>query len=153
MSRKKGQLLSEISQNLKQTIKQYNELAMDDNFFNDEFKSKSTNNYNNKQQLNSNSSNNNYNNKQITYSMSSNNYNNNQINEEKNNNNDKMTLLKINEMDEEMSNIEQYQSNFASQLNTLMNNLNILEDNINKDFDELENYIENDIEKELISKQ
>ena len=154
MSRKKGQLLSEISQNLKQTIKQYNELTMDDNFFNDEFKSKSTNNYNNKQPLSSNSSNNNYNNKQITYSMSSNNYNNNnQINEDKNNNNDKMTLLKINEMDEEMSNIEQHQSNFVSQLNTLMNNLNILEDNINKDFDELENYIENDIEKELISKQ
>ena len=139
MSRKKGQLLSEISQNLKQTIKKYNELAMDDNFFNDEFKSKSTNNYNNKQPLSSNSSNNNYNN--------------NQINEDKNNNNDKMTLLKINEMDEEMSNIEQHQSNFVSQLNTLMNNLNILEDNINKDFDELENYIENDIEKELISKQ
>ena len=45
MSRKKGQLLSEISHNLKQTIKKYNELAIDDNFFNDELKSKSTNNY------------------------------------------------------------------------------------------------------------
>ena len=56
-------------------------------------------------------------------------------------------------MDEEMNLIEQHQNNFVSQLNTLMNNLNILEDNINKDFDELENYIENEIEKELISKQ
>ena len=59
MSRKKGQLLSEISQNLKQTIKKYNELTMDDNFFNDEFKSKSTNNYINKQQISSNSTTNN----------------------------------------------------------------------------------------------
>ena len=140
MSRKKGQLLSEISQNLKQTIKKYNELTMDDNFFTDEFKSKSTNNYNNinKQQISTNSVTNNQNNNQI------------QINEE--NNNDGLSLLKINEMDEEINNIEQYQNNFTSQLNTLMNNLNILEENINKDFDELENYIENDIEKELISK-
>ena len=141
MSRKKGQLLSEISQNLKQTIKKYNELAMDDNFFNDEFKSKSTNNYNNKQKISSNSSISNNNNNQI------------QINEEKKNNNDGLSLLKINELDEEINNIEQHQNNFVSQLNTLMNNLNILEENINKDFDELENYIENEIEKELISKQ
>ena len=144
MSRKKGQLLSEISKNLKQTIKKYNELAMDDNFFNDEFKSKSTNNYNNKNQISSNSSstNNNKYNKQI------------QNNEEINNdNNNRLSILKINEMDEEIKNIEQHQNNFVSQLNTLMNNLNILEENINKDFDELENYIENDIEKELISKQ
>ena len=146
MSRKKGQLLSEISQNLKQTIKKYNELAMDDNFFTDELKSKSTNNYNNinKQQISTNSTTNNQNNNQI------------QINEEKtnnnNNNNDGLSLLKINELDEEINNIEQQQNNFVSQLNTLMNNLNILEENINKDFDELENYIENDIEKELISK-
>ena len=149
MSRKKGQLLSEISQNLKQTIKKYNELAMDDNFFNDEFKSKSTNNYNNRQP-------------QSQISNVSTNINNNQNptninNDEKNNNfntnnNDGLSLLKINEMDEEINNIEQHQNNFVSQLNTLMNNLNILEENINKDFDELENYIENDIEKELISK-
>ena len=149
MSRKKGQLLSEISQNLKQTIKKYNELAMDDNFFNDEFKSKSTNNYNNRQP-------------QSQISNISTNINNNQNptninNDEKNNNlnsnnNDGLSLLKINEMDEEINNIEQHQNNFVSQLNTLMNNLNILEENINKDFDELENYIENDIEKELISK-
>ena len=149
MSRKKGQLLSEISQNLKQTIKKYNELAMDDNFFNDEFKSKSTNNYNNRQP-------------QSQISNVSTNINNNQNptninNDEKNNNlnsnnNDGLSLLKINEMDEEINNIEQYQNNFASQLNTLMNNLNILEENINKDFDELENFIENDIEKELLSK-
>ena len=110
MSRKKGQLLSEISQNLKQTIKKYNELAMDDNFFKEE---KNNNN---------------------------------------NNNNDGLSLLKINELDEDINNLEQFQSNFTTQLNTLMNNLNILEENINKDFDELENYIENDIEKELISK-
>ena len=127
MSRKKGQLLSEISKNLKQTIKKYNELAMDDNFFTDEFKSKSTNNYNNKQQINSNSSINNNDNKNKT-----------QINEEKINNNDGLSLLKINELDEEINIIEQHQNNFISQLNTLMNNVNILEENINKDFDELE---------------
>ncbi len=150
MSRKKGQLLSEISQNLKQTIKKYNELAMDDNFFNDEFKSKSTNNYVNKQQISSNISNT-HNNNNITANI--NNNNNNQITDDKGNNNDGLSLLKINEMDEEINNIEQHQNNFVSQLNTLMNNLNILEENINKDFDELENYIENDIEKELISKQ
>ena len=143
MSRKKGQLLSEISQNLKQTIKKYNELTMDDNFFNEEFKSKSTNNYNNKQQINSNSVSNYNNNINI----------NNKIIENRNNNNDELNLLKINEIDEDINNIEQQQNNFVSQLNTLMNNLNILEDNINKDFDELENYLENDIEKELISKQ
>ena len=62
MSRKKGQLLSEISHNLKQTIKKYNELAIDDNFFNDELKSKSTNNYNSKQPISGNSSINNNNN-------------------------------------------------------------------------------------------
>ena len=55
-------------------------------------------------------------------------------------------------LDEDMNIIEQHQNNFVSQLNTLMNNLNILEENINKDFDELENFIENDIEKELLSK-
>ena len=151
MSRKKGQLLSEISQNLKQTIKKYNELAIDDNFFNDELKSKSTNNYNSKPPISGNTSINNNNNRS--------NINLNPINEEKsnlnnnNNNNEGISLLKINEMDEEMNLIEQHQNNFVSQLNTLMNNLNILEDNINKDFDELENYIENEIEKELISKQ
>ena len=131
MSRKKGQLLSEISHNLKQTIKKYNELAIDDNFFNDELKSKSTNNYNSKPPISGNSS----------------------INNNNNNNNEGISLLKINEIDEEMNIIEQNQNNFVTQLNTLMNNLNILEDNINKDFDELENYIENEIEKELISNQ
>ena len=146
MSRKKGQLLSEISHNLKQTIKKYNELAIDDNFFNDELKSKSTNNYNTKPPISGNTS--------ITNNNHSN-INLNQNNEEKSNinNNEGISLLKINELDEEMNIIEQHQSNFATQLNTLMNNLNILEDNINKDFDELENYIENEIEKELISKQ
>ena len=148
MSRKKGQLLSEISQNLKQTIKKYNELAMDDNFFTDEFKSKSTNNYNNKQ-INSNSSNINNN----IIPNNANNISNNFEGKNNNNNNDGLSLLKINEMEEEINSIEQHQNNFVSQLNTLMNNLNILEENINKDFDELENYIENDIEKELISKQ
>ena len=146
MSRKKGQLLSEISQNLKQTIKKYNELAMDDNFFTDEFKSKSTNNYNNinKQQISTNSTTNINNNNQIQITKEEKNNN--------NNNNDGLSLLKINELDEDINNLEQFQSNFTTQLNTLMNNLNILEENINKDFDELENYIENDIEKELISK-
>ena len=64
MSRKTGQLLSEISHNLKQTIKKYNELAIDDNFFNDELKSKSTNNYNSKPPISGNTSinNNNYSN-------------------------------------------------------------------------------------------
>ena len=152
MSRKKGQLLSEISQNLKQTIKKYNELAMDDNFFNDEFKSKSTNNYNNnKPQVSSNTSTNNYMNKKQIQDININDEKN-SMNTNNNNNNDGLSLLKINEMDEEINNIEQYQNNFASQLNTLMNNLNILEENINKDFDELENFIENDIEKELLSK-
>ena len=117
MSRKKGQLLSEISQNLKQTIKKYNELAMDDNFFNDEFKSKSTNNYVNKQQISSNSSSNNHNNNNIINVNTNNNSN--QINDDKNNNNDGLSLLKINEMDEEINNIEQHQNNFVSQLNTL----------------------------------
>ena len=149
MSRKKGQLLSEISHNLKQTIKKYNELAIDDNFFNDELKSKSTNNYNSKPPISGNTSiNNNNNHSNINLNLNLN-------NDEKSNinNNEGISLLKINELDEEMNIIEQHQSNFATQLNTLMNNLNILEDNINKDFDELENYIENEIEKELISKQ
>ena len=148
MSRKKGQLLSEISHNLKQTIKKYNELAIDDNFFNDELKSKSTNNYNSKPPISGNTSINNNNHSNINLNLNLN-------NEEKSNinNNEGISLLKINELDEEMNIIEQHQSNFATQLNTLMNNLNILEDNINKDFDELENYIENEIEKELISKQ
>ena len=140
MSRKKGQLLSEISHNLKQTIKKYNELAIDDNFFNDELKSKSTNNYNSKPPISGNTSINNNNHSNINLNLNI-------------NNNEGISLLKINELDEEMNIIEQHQSNFATQLNTLMNNLNILEDNINKDFDELENYIENEIEKELISKQ
>ena len=148
MSRKKGQLLSEISHNLKQTIKKYNELAIDDNFFNDELKSKSTNNYNSKPPISGNTSISNNNHSNINLNLNIN-------NEEKSNinNNEGISLLKINELDEEMNIIEQHQSNFATQLNTLMNNLNILEDNINKDFDELENYIENEIEKELISKQ
>ena len=148
MSRKKGQLLSEISHNLKQTIKKYNELAIDDNFFNDELKSKSTNNYNSKPPISGNTSINNNNHSNINLNLNLN-------NEEKSNinNNEGISLLKINVLDEEMNIIEQHQSNFATQLNTLMNNLNILEDNINKDFDELENYIENEIEKELISKQ
>ena len=153
MSRKKGQLLSEISHNLKQTIKKYNELAIDDNFFNEEFKSKSTNNYNAKPPISSNTSiNNNHSNINLNQNNEDkSNINNNNFNN--NNNNEGLSLLKINEIDEEMNIIEQHQNNFVSQLNTLMNNLNILEDNINKDFDELENYIENEIEKELISKQ
>ena len=156
MSRKKGQLLSEISHNLKQTIKKYNELAIDDNFFNDELKSKSTNNYNSKPPISGNISINNNNNhsnitlNQMNEDKSNINLNNNNNN---NNNNEGVSLLKINELDEEMNIIEQHQNNFTSQSNTLMNNLNSLEDNINKDFDELENYIENEIEKELISKQ
>ena len=157
MSRKKGQLLSEISHNLKQTIKKYNELAIDDNFFNDELKSKSTNNYNSKPPISANVSipnNNNVNHSNITLNqMNEDKSNINLNNNNNNNNNEGISMLKMNELDEEMNIIEQHQNNFVSQLNTLMNNLNILEDNINKDFEELENYIENEIEKELISKQ
>ena len=158
MSKKKGQLLSEISHNLKQTIKKYNELAIDDNFFNEELNSKSTINYQSKPPISGNTSINNNN-----YSNINSNINVNPINEDKNNinnnvnnnnnNNEGISLLKINEMEEEFNIIEQHQNNFVSQLNTLMNNLNILEENINKDFDELENYNENKIKKELISKQ
>ena len=153
MSRKKGNKLSEISQNLKQTIKQYNELAMDDNVFNDEFKSKSTNNYYSKEHNNNPSHTKNINpdNKINENKSPKNNINNNANNN--NNNSERQTLIQINEIDEDINNIEQCQNNFTIQLNTLMNNLNILEENINKDFDELENFIENDIEKELISKQ
>ena len=123
MSRKKGQLLSEISHNLKQTIKKYNELAIDDNFFNEELKSKSTNNYNSKPPISGNISINNNNNNHSNITL-------NQMNEDKsninlnnnnnnNNNNEGVSLLKINELDEEMNIIEQHQNNYTSQLNTL----------------------------------
>ena len=107
--------MSEISHNLKQTIKKYNELAIDDNFFNDELKSKSTNNYNSKPPISGNTSINNNNNNHSNINL-------NQFNEEKNNinnnnNNEGMSLLKINEMDEEMNIIEQHQN----KLNYLIN--------------------------------
>ena len=133
MSKKKNQLLSEISENLKKTIKKYNELAMDDNLFNEEPKSK-TSIFQKSTSINGNS-------QQKIIKEETNKINNNGIQQ-------------INDKDENnLNNFEEHQNNFVAQLNTLMNNLNILEDNINKDFDELENYIENDIEKELLTKQ
>ena len=133
MSKKKNQLLSEISKNLKNTIKKYNELAMDDNLFNEQPRNK-TNIFPKSSSINGNT-------QQNIIKEETNKINNNEIQQ-------------INDKDENnLNSFEEHQNNFVAQLNTLMNNLNILEDNINKDFDELENYIENDIEKELLTKQ
>ena len=133
MSKKKNHLLSEISENLKKTIKKYNELAIDDKLFNEEPKNKS-NIFQKSTGINSNIQQ--------------------KINKEETNKLNNNGIQQINDIDENnLNNFEEHQNNFVAQLNTLMNNLNILEDNINKDFDELENYIENDIEKELLTKQ
>ena len=133
MSKKKNQLLSEISKNLKNTIKKYNELAMDDNLFNEQPRNK-TNIFPKSSSINGKT-------QQNIIKEETNKINNNEIQQ-------------INDKDENnLNSFEEHQNNFVAQLNTLMNNLNILEDNINKDFDELENYIENDIEKELLTKQ
>ena len=45
--------------------------------------------------------------------------------------------------------IDSRQNAFVSQINQIMKSLNTFEDDINNDFDELEEFVENEIEKEL----
>lgn len=45
--------------------------------------------------------------------------------------------------------IDSKANNFLEQINTIINNLNTFERNIENDFSDLENFVENQIEKEL----
>lgn len=133
MSNKKGQkIINEISEKLKKTIKKYNEISIDtdlslqkSNDIHEIIKKSKTGSIVDEGDKYTNSKNErNISFSNINYTPSNDNTNPNEI-------------------------IDSRQNAFASQINQIMKNLNTFEDDINNDFDELEEFVENEIEKEL----
>lgn len=133
MSNKKGQkIINEISEKLKKTIKKYNEISIDtdlslqkSNDINEIIKKSKSGSIIDEGDKYTNSKN------ERNISFSNMNY---------TPNNDNTNPNEI---------IDSRQNAFVSQINQIMKSLNTFEDDINNDFDELEEFVENEIEKEL----
>ena len=134
MSNKKSQrIISDISEKLKKTIKKYNEMSIDNDLSLQKSNDISEIIMKSKtgpiQEENDLSTSKIKNEKNISFSNT--NYSNNNINSS------------TNEI------IDSRQNAFISQANQIIKNLNAFEDCINNDFDDLEQFVENEIEKEL----
>lgn len=133
MSNKKGQkIINEISEKLKKTIKKYNEISINtdlslqkSNDINEIIKKSKSGSIIDEGDKYTNSKN------ERNISFSNMNY---------TPNNDNTNPNEI---------IDSRQNAFVSQINQIMKSLNTFEDDINNDFDELEEFVENEIEKEL----
>ena len=134
MSNKKSQrIISDISEKLKKTIKKYNEMSIDNDLSLQQsndiseilIKSK-TGPIEEENDLSTSKIKN-----ERNISFSNTNYSNNNMNSS------------TNEI------IDSRQNAFISQANQIIKNLNAFEDCINNDFDDLEQFVENEIEKEL----
>lgn len=134
MSNKKSQrIISDISEKLKKTIKKYNEMSIDNdlslqksNDISEIIMKSKTGPIQEENDLSTSKIKN-----ERNISFSNTNYSNNNMNSS------------TNEI------IDSRQNAFISQANQIIKNLNAFEDCINNDFDELEQFVENEIEKEL----
>lgn len=134
MSNKKSQrIISDISEKLKKTIKKYNEMSIDNdlslqksNDINEIIMKSKTGPIQEENDLSTSKIKN-----ERNISFSNTNYSNNNMNSS------------TNEI------IDSRQNAFISQANQIIKNLNAFEDCINNDFDDLEQFVENEIEKEL----
>ena len=134
MSNKKRQrIISDISEKLKKTIKKYNEMSIDNdlslqksNDISEIIMKSKTGPIQEENDLSTSKIKN-----ERNISFSNTNYSNNNMNSS------------TNEI------IDSRQNAFISQANQIIKNLNAFEDCINNDFDELEQFVENEIEKEL----
>ena len=134
MSNKKSQrIISDISEKLKKTIKKYNEMSIDNdlslqksNDISEIIMKSKTGPIQEENDLSTSKIKNDRN-----ISFSNTNYSNNNMNSS------------TNEI------IDSRQNAFISQANQIIKNLNAFEDCINNDFDDLEQFVENEIEKEL----
>lgn len=134
MSNKKSQrIISDISEKLKKTIKKYNEMSIDNdlslqksNDISEIIMKSKTGPIQEENDLSTSKIKN-----ERNISFSNTNYSNNNVNSS------------TNEI------IDSRQNAFISQANQIIKNLNAFEDCINNDFDELEQFVENEIEKEL----
>lgn len=134
MSNKKSQrIISDISEKLKKTIKKYNEMSIDNdlslqksNDISEIIMKSKTGPIQEENDLSTSKIKN-----ERNISFSNTNYSNNNINSS------------TNEI------IDSRQNAFISKANQIIKNLNAFEDCINNDFDELEQFVENEIEKEL----
>ena len=134
MSNKKSQrIISDISEKLKKTIKKYNEMSIDNDLSLQKSNDISEIIMKSKtgpiQEENDLSTSKIKNERNISFSNA--NYSNNNMNSS------------TNEI------IDSRQNAFISQANQIIKNLNAFEDCINNDFDDLEQFVENEIEKEL----
>lgn len=134
MSNKKSQrIISDISEKLKKTIKKYNEMSIDNDLSLQKSNDISEIIMKSKtgpiQEENDFSTSKIKNERNISFSNT--NYSNNNMNSS------------TNEI------IDSRQNAFISQANQIIKNLNAFEDCINNDFDDLEQFVENEIEKEL----
>ena len=134
MSNKKSQrIISDISEKLKKTIKKYNEMSIDNDLSlqksNDISEIIMKSKTGPMQEENDLSTSKIKNERNISFSNT--NYSNNNMNSS------------TNEI------IDSRQNAFISQANQIIKNLNAFEDCINNDFDDLEQFVENEIEKEL----
>ena len=134
MSNKKSQrIISDISEKLKKTIKKYNEMSIDNdlslqksNDISEILMKSKTGPIQEENDLSTSKIKN-----ERNISFSNINYSNNNMNSS------------TNEI------IDSRQNAFISQANQIIKNLNAFEDCINNDFDDLEQFVENEIEKEL----
>ena len=134
MSNKKSQrIISDISEKLKKTIKKYNEMSIDNdlslqksNDISEIIKKSKTGPIQEENDISTSKIKN-----ERNISFSNTNYSNNNMNSS------------TNEI------IDSRQNAFISQANQIIKNLNAFEDCINNDFDDLEQFVENEIEKEL----
>ena len=134
MSNKKSQrIISDISEKLKKTIKKYNEMSIDNdlslqksNDISEIIMKSKTGPIQEENDLSTSKIKN-----ERNISFSNTNYSNNNVNSS------------TNEI------IDSRQNAFISQANQIIKNLNAFEDCINNDFDDLEQFVENEIEKEL----
>lgn len=134
MSNKKSQrIISDISEKLKKTIKKYNEMSIDNdlslqksNDISEILMKSKTGPIQEENDLSTSKIKN-----ERNISFSNTNYSNNNMNSS------------TNEI------IDSRQNAFISQANQIIKNLNAFEDCINNDFDDLEQFVENEIEKEL----
>ena len=134
MSNKKSQrIISDISEKLKKNIKKYNEMSIDNdlslqksNDISEIIMKSKTGPIQEENDLSTSKIKN-----ERNISFSNTNYSNNNMNSS------------TNEI------IDSRQNAFISQANQIIKNLNAFEDCINNDFDDLEQFVENEIEKEL----
>ena len=136
---KGNKIMNEFSDTLKKTIKKYNEISID----NDISLKNSNENYDDIYQSKNSGKINSFNSNDCPYFKEANTtfYNSNY--------NNAMNNVNTGNLFSANNEIEQRQNSFVQKINKVIENLNTFENELNEDFDDLIQFIENSIEKEL----